>query len=516
MVLLLCLACCVLPPVTAPDVLIRGGTVYDGTNTPGLQIDVALQGDRILAVGRGLQAGPNTRIIDATGLLVAPGFIDLHTHSDENILAPRTQANYNYQTQGVTTIVTGNCGFGPIDVAAYYARLDRQGAGTNVAHLVPHNALRAKVMGNVNRPPTAEELARMIALTEKGMNAGAWGLSTGLFYTPGSYSNFDELVALAAVAGRHHGFYASHLRDEGAGLSPAVEEALAIGHSAKLPVHISHLKVSGRGHWGTASTLISRLEQARASGQQVTADQYPYLACSTTLAATVIPARFREGTQADLVARLSDPRTGPVLREAIQQRLLASNDGRDIRIARFPARPAWQGKNLLAIAKGEGKDPADIVQAIESRGGAQIVYFNMSDEDMRVILKQDFIATASDGSARVPDSTIPHPRNYGTFPRKIGRYALGEKLISVEQAIRSSTGLPADILQLPHRGYLRAGYFADIVVFDPATFQDQATYDRPQQYSTGVIHLFVNGVLVIKAEKPTGKLSGKPLRKSAP
>jgi N-acyl-D-aspartate/D-glutamate deacylase len=464
-------------------------------------------------MGQNLNCGPNTHVIDATGFLIAPGFIDLHTHSDDEIVAAKTQGNYNYQTQGVTTIVTGNCGFGPVHVGTFYTRINKQGAGTNVCHLIPHNALRAQVMGNVNRPPTPEELAKMRALMEQGMKEGAWGLSTGLFYTPGAYAAVDELIALATIAGRHGGIYASHIRDEGEGLMPAVEEALKIGREAKLPVHISHLKSSGRRNWGNAGTLISRLQQARATGHRVTADQYPYAASSTSLQATVIPTKYREGSAADIAARFHDPQVGPAMREAVRQRIKECNDGRDIRIARHAAKTAWQGKDLASIAKEEGKDPLDIVMAIETRGGAQIVHFSMSDEDMRLILKQEFVATASDGAAKVPDETVPHPRNYGTFPRKIGRFALGEKLIAVEQAIRSATGLPADILQLPERGYLKPGYFADVVVIDPATFQDRATFDKPHQYSTGVQHLFVNGVAVIENGHPTKKLPGRALRR---
>ncbi len=495
-----------------PDFVIKGATIYDGTGSPGQVCDIAIKGDRIVAVGVELPVPGKAKVIQAQGYYVAPGFIDLHSHSDEEILNVKTQSNLNYLTQGVTTIVTGNCGFGPVNVSGYLSRIDKQGAGTNVCHLIPHNALRGQVMGNVNRLPTRDELAKMMQLMEAGMRDGAWGLSTGLFYTPGSYANLDELVALAEVAARHRGIYASHIRDEGETLLPSIEEALTIGQRAKLPVHVSHLKAAGRKYWGHAGTAVARLGQAKQSGQEVTADQYPYAASSTSLQATLIPPRFREGTPKELMARFDDPKLGRAMRQAVLDRIQDADGGRDIRIARYAPKAHWQGKDLARIAQEEGKAPLDIVIEIEGKGGAQIVHYCMSDEDMRLIVKQDFVATASDGSAKVPDETVPHPRNYGTFPRKIGRYAIEEKLLPVEQAIRSATGLPADILRLPQRGYVKEGYLADLVVFNPRTFRDQATFDKPHQYSTGVVYLFTNGVLTIEAGKPTDKLPGKAIR----
>jgi N-acyl-D-aspartate/D-glutamate deacylase len=350
----------------------------------------------------------------------------------------------------------------------------------------------------------------MEALVDQGMKAGAWGLSTGLIYNPGTYAKTDELIALAKVAARHSGFYASHMRDEGVGLLSAIDELLTIGREAKLPVHISHMKCSGQKAWGKAADAIALVNQARAKGQEVTADQYPYTASSTSLTATIVPPLFREGSAQDFLARLDDAEQGPKLKTAIEQRL----DGRagTIRIAAYGKRPAWQGKDIEKIAGEEKRKPIEVALEILRNGGAQIVNFNMSDEDMRLIMKQPFVVTASDGSAMVPGTTVPHPRAYGTFPRKVGRYALVEGVISLEQAIRSASGLPADILKLPERGYLKAGYFADVVVFDPEKFRDIATYDKPHQYSTGVKYLFVNGQLAIDNGKSTGALAGKVLR----
>lgn len=502
-------------PPELPDILLRGATVYDGSGTPGVVRDVTLKKDRIQAVGTQLPIGPNTEVIDVTGLILAPGFIDLHTHSDEAILQPRTRNNLNYLMQGVTTIVTGNCGVGPVYVKEYYASIDKNKAGSNVCHLMPHNAIKKQVMGNVNRPPTPAELMRMTELVESGMKQGAWGLSTGLYYNPGAYAQLDELVTLSEVVAKYRGFYASHIRDEGEGLLASIEEALSIGQRARLPVHLSHLKSDGRINWGQGGAALSRLKQARQQGQQVTCDQYPYLAASTSLQATVIPLAFREGTTAELVARFHDAKVGPTLRTAIRQRLKECDNGRDIRIARFPTKPAWQGKDLATISATEKKDIVDLVVEIETLGGAQIVHFCMHEEDVRLILKQDFVATASDGSAKLPDDSVPHPRNYGTFSRKIGQCGIEERLISMEQAIRSASGLPADILQLPQRGYVKAGYIADLVIFDPETYRDRATYDKPHQYSTGVVHLFIQGVKVIEKQHYTGVLAGQALRHSS-
>ncbi len=444
---------------------------------------------------------------------MAPGFIDLHTHSDYPLLRAATRANRNYLFQGVTTVVTGNCGAGPVDVAEYFAKLEKNGVGTNVIHQVPHNDIRQKAMGNANRAPTTAELKKMEDLVDQAMRDGAWGLSTGLIYTPGTYSKTDELIALAKVAAKHGGFYASHIRDEGSQVLEATAEAIHIGREAGLPVHISHMKASGKSVWGKSADQIALVEKARKAGQVVTADQYPYVASSTSLAATVIPARYREGSKEDFQARLDDPEVGPKIRKAIEAALTARDGGKTVRIASYKKNPAWHGKDLAAIAKLEGKPAVEIVLEIERNGGAGVVKFGMSEEDVRLIMKQPWVATASDGSSQVPTpDTVPHPRSYGCFPRKIGHYALVEKVLPLEQALRSASGLPADILKLPERGYLKAGWYADVVVFDPETFRDTATYDKPHQYAPGVKYLFVNGKLAIAEGKYTDALAGKVLR----
>jgi N-acyl-D-aspartate/D-glutamate deacylase len=502
------------PTAVEADVLIRGVTIYDGSGKPGFRGDIALKGERIVGVGVVRTAG-QPRIVDGTGLAAAPGFIDLHTHCDTGtppLTDPVGRANLCYLRQGVTTVVTGNCGSGPADVGAYFKALETGRIGTNVIHQVPHNAVRQKVMGNANRAPTADELHRLESVVEQGMRDGAWGLSTGLYYTPGAYANLAELIALARVAARHGGHYASHMRDEGNGLLASIDETLTIGREAGLPVHISHLKAFGPRNWGKAPDAISLITAARGRGQVVTADQYPYTASSTSLAAELIPPRFREGTGKDFVARLEDPVQGARLREAVAGRIRELKAGASTRIARYAQNPAWQGKTLDDLAHADNKDVLDLVLEIERRGGAQIVNFSMSEEDVRLIMRQPFVATASDGSSQVPGNTVPHPRSYGCFARKIGRYAIEQQVIPVEVAVRSASGLPAEILRLADRGLLKAGYYADLVVFDPATYRDQATFDRPHQYAAGVRHLYVNGVPAIEDGRYTRALAGRVLR----
>jgi N-acyl-D-amino-acid deacylase len=501
-------------PIEA-DVVIRAATLYDGTGKPGQVGDLALKGDRIVAVGSFTVAG-TPRVIDGKGLLAAPGFIDLHTHSDYPLQRAATRANLNYLMQGVTTVVTGNCGSGPIDVAGYFKALEKGGIGTNVIHQVPHNDVRRKVMRNANRLPTADELEKMEKLVDQAMQEGAWGLSTGLIYNPGTYAKTEEIITLAKVAARHGGIYASHIRNEGVDVLSAIDEAIRIGREAKLPVHISHLKASGRRAWGKAGDEIALIEKARKDGQVVTADQYPYVASSTSLAATIIPPRFREGSAKDFLARLDDAEQGPLIRKAMQAAVDSCEGGKALRIARYESKPAWQGRDLAAIALAEHRTPVEIAEEIERKGGAQIVNFGMSEEDVRLIMKQPWVATASDGSAQVPNQTVPHPRSYGTFPRKIGHYAIADKLIPLEQAVRGASGLPADILHLPERGYLKPGYYADVVLLDPETYRDRATFDKPHAYAGGVRALWVNGKPAVDAGKFTETLAGRVLRHQDP
>lgn len=495
-----------------PPLILRGGTIVDGTGQEPFVGDVVIRDGRIVSVNKG-GAGGEGRTLDVSGLVVAPGFIDLHNHSDESILTAKGRIALNYLTQGVTTIVTGNCGSGHVDVARYYQRLAQQGTGLNVAHLVPHGSLRSRVMGSVNRAPSEDELNRMKKLLDRALSAGAWGMSTGLIYTPGSYASTEELIQLCEVVARHGGLYASHIRGEGADrVLNAISEAIQIGRATGVPVHISHLKASGPDAWGMMPQICELICRAREDGLTVTADQYPYTASSTSVAAMTIAPELREGGRKRFLERLRDPEFEARVRESIATRLRRRGGPGTIMIAALKKRPSWVGHTIEEIASMTSLSPVDVVLETERLGGAAAVAFTMSEDDVRYAMRQPWVATASDGSARVPDETKPHPRSYGCFPRKIGRYAIELGVVSLEGAIRSASGLPADILGLRDRGYLKPGLIADIVVFDPAEFRDRATFENPHQYSTGVRYLFVNGVLVLEDGRWTGVLPGKPLR----
>jgi N-acyl-D-aspartate/D-glutamate deacylase len=506
------------PSQEQADVVIHGATLIDGTGQPGVVGDLAMRGETIVAVGR--WQGSARQIIDGTGLVAAPGFIDLHNHSDLTprgksepyTVAPDTRSIDNFISQGCTTVVTGNCGAGVVDVGAYLDSISKNGAGTNIVHLVPHGAVREKVFGSQDRPPTPSELSQMQALVAEGMQKGAWGLSTGLWYPPGAYAKTEEVIELAKVVHKHGGIYASHMRNEDTHLLAAIRETIEIGAKAGCPAHISHLKCSTRDAWGKMSEVTALIEEARAKGQKVTADQYPYDASSTSLTAYLVPRAAQEGGPKALVKRLDDPSTGPQIREAVQKNMDLHGGPARFQITSFPEAPAYLGKSIAEIAKEEGKDPLD--KAIDLiRGNAGVVAFAMQEDDMFFAMKKPYVATASDGRASTLTDGHPHPRFYGSFPRKIGKFAIEQGVMPLAAAIRSATGLPADILGLKDRGLLKAGLKADVVVFDPKTFRDQATFTKPHQHSTGVKWVFVNGVAVIADGQRTGAIPGRALRR---
>lgn len=508
----LCLAQDTPRPAIDADIVLQGGTLFIGDGQPGIRGDLAIKDGRIVGVGK-FEVGKVKQIIDCQGLIVCPGFIDLHNHSDSSVLASSTRAVMNYVTQGCTTIVTGNCGSGPIEVAPYYDKIDQLGAGVNVAHLLPQGELRDKVVGKDQRPATEAELEQMRSLARQAMLDGAWGMTSGLIYVPSSYADTNELTKIAEIVAEHGGIYASHIRGEGTDLLDAVSEALKIGQQAKLPVHISHFKSSGKDSWGLVRTAVELIKSQRDAGQVITADQYPYTASSTSLAATVIPAWARSGgTEATLKRFEDNAPEAESIRAAIQKKLDLTDAGHRIQIAYFKPRPEWAGLRLDEIATAEGLSPLEMVLNIERQGGASIVNHSINEEDVRFVMTLPWVATASDGSSRIPSDEVPHPRSYGTFPRKLGRYAVQEGVVELSQAIRSCSGLPADILGLSDRGYLRTDYAADVVVWKQDQFIDTATFVAPHSYATGIDYLFVNGVPAIANGRATGALAGKALR----
>jgi N-acyl-D-aspartate/D-glutamate deacylase len=490
------------------DVLLKGGTIVDGTGGEPYTGDVAIAGDKIVAVGE-VEVSEVGQTIDCTGLVVCPGFIDLHNHSDESILKSESRDGRCYLTQGCTTLVTGNCGGGRDDIGKYYDEIDKQGVGINIAQLVPHGAVRDEVMGKVRRAPTADELKKMQELAEAGMREGAWGVSTGLQYVPGAYAHTDELIAIASVVGKHGGIYASHIRDEGDTLIESVEEVLHIARSANLPCHVSHFKSSKVRNWGKIRAAAQTIEQARASGLVITADQYPYTASSTSIMAMLLPDEEREGGEEETAKRLQKPEERERLRSVVATSI-AERGG--IMIASCKSKPEWVGKLLVDIAAEAKREPVEIGFELLLDGKAQGVNFGMDENDVRFAMTLPWVATASDGSSKIDDGTRPHPRSYGTFSRKIGRYAIKEKVLPMEAAIRSASGLPADIIGMKDRGYVRAGLAADLVAFDPDEFEDRATYEKPFDTSTGVRWLLVNGKVAIADGQPQDVLAGRALR----
>lgn len=496
------------PAAVDADILLRGGQILDGTGSPARPGDVAIVGDKIVAVGE-IVPGKIGETIDCTGLIVAPGFIDLHNHSDESIVADGTRTAENYIRQGCTTLVTGNCGGGAVDVEKYLADIDAHGAGTNIAHLIPHGSTRALVLERRQVDPTPEELAKMQELVDRGMRAGAWGMATGLIYIPGAYSKIDELAAMTEVVGRHGGIYASHIRSEDSALLDAVSEAIEIGRRANTPVHISHFKASGKPYWGMVRASAKLVEDAQAAGQKVTADQYPYTASSTSLEAMLLPDWAREGGREATMARLADPAQLEKIRPDLQTAL---DERPHVRIVSYKPKPQYTGKAIHEIAAAENRPQIEVAIELLRDGSPAAINFGMSEEDVRFVMQRPWVATASDGSVKEASGDMVHPRSFGTFPRKIGLYAVREKVLPLEQAVRSASGLPADILGLNDRGYLKPGQFADVVAFKPQEIIDGATFEQPFQPPLGIPLVIVNGVAAVKNGEPTKSLTGRALR----
>jgi len=501
------------------DVLITGGTVYDGSTAKPFTGDVAITGDKIVYVGPKAPMSAK-RTIDAHGMIVSPGLIDAHTHSDHflNSTDPAQRAVPAWVTQGVSTVFIGVDGNGPPDLKGEFARYKAQGVGTNIVSYVGFGAIRKAVIGDAARAPTPDELAKEKALTVQGMCEGAIGLSAGLFYAPQIFAKTDEVIALAREAGARGGIYDTHQRDESSysiGLIASTKEVLQIGREGHIPVHFSHIKALGHDVWGKSGEVIKLIEDARASGQNVTANNYPWLASHTGLDAALIPRWASDGGAAAMLKRFDDPalmaRIKKEMAENLDRRggaqtlLLTAGEADGANISNAPP-PAWSGKYLSDLAKEWKMDPlgAAIRVLRESHGHASVVSFNISEADLENFMKQPWVVTSSDGGPG-------HPREYATFQTKYAVYVKQKHVIDTGFFIRHSSGLTADMFKLDRRGYLKPGYFADVLVFDPNGYVPKADYVHPAVLSEGVQELFVNGVAAVDNAKMTSSLSGRPL-----
>lgn len=494
------------------DTLIINGLVYDGSDTPPRKSSIGIKDDRVSFVGdhKAIKLVAQ-RTVDAAGLLVVPGFIDPHTHSLGELQGPKTKANINYQTQGVTTVFVGNDGGGSYQIEGLADTLEKGGIGTNVAFLVGHGEVRAAVMGGENRAPNADELTQMKLLVNRAMEEGALGLSSGLYYTPGNFAETDEVVELARVAASHGGLYESHIRDESSyniGFLAALEEALDIGRQAQLPVHIAHIKALGVDVWGESGAAIELINAARAEGLQVSADQYPWRASGTHMRNALVPRWALADSFEAYQQRLLDPDLLPKLRLAIQDNIRRRGGPDSLLIVTCP-RGEYAGKTLTEIAALLGVPPLDAAMEVLRLGKSRVVSFNMNMTDIDNFMSQPWVMTSSDGNDG-------HPRKYASFPKKYRAYVVDKKALTPQAFVHRSSGLVADTFGITNRGYLKPGFYADIAILDPATYGPRADYFTWNTLSVGVEYLFINGVLSIAQETGTGELAGRALRKNQP
>ncbi len=499
------------------DVLIRNARVVDGTGNPWYRADVGIRGGRIAKIGT-LPAATADRVIDAANRVLAPGFIDVHTHIERGIfLAPRADA---FLFDGVTSVVTGNCGSSATDLKDFFTRLEKAGIGMNISALIGHNTVRAAAMGSANRAPKPEELEKMKELVAQGMRDGAVGFSTGLWYVPGVYSQTGEVVELARAAAPFGGVYATHMRDEGVSVEEAIREAITIGKAAQLPVQISHFKIIDRRHWEKSVKTLQMVDDARRDGLDVVVDQYPYTAASAT-----IDIFFPRDVLADGPSAIRERLTTSASRKRIAAAMAKEATLRQGQpdysfayIGDFPEDRTMEGKSIseINLARGRKKTLADEIETLidmRTKGRPVIVYHVMSDPDVDRIMRHPLTAIASDAGYVPFGEGVPHPRIYGTNARVLGKYVRERGVLTLEDAIRKMTSLPARTFGFRDRGEVREGLAADLVLFDPARVTDRAEFAKPHQYSTGFDYVLVNGAVAIDDGKANTTRAGRILRR---
>ncbi len=498
------------------DLIIRNARIVDGTASPWYRGEIAVRGDTIALIAPRIEA-PASRVIDARGLVVAPGFIDIHTHARRGIFELPTADNY--VRQGVTTLIEGPDGGSPVPLAPFLAKVQAARITPNFAMFIGQGSVRSEVMGEVDRPATREELDRMRALVTQGMEDGALGLSSGLFYVPGAFTPTEEVIELARVAGRMGGIYISHMRDEAKGVIDSVRETLAIGEKGGLPTQITHHKIVGKKYWGGSVETLRMVDQARARGVDATIDQYPYTASATSIGAALLPAWAQEGGREATLKRLKDPATRAKIKAesvAIIRDERGGGDPKNVSVSACQFDPKLAGQNLGQITQGRGlpvtiENAAETAMWIVEQGGCGGIFHAIGEEDLQRILVHPATMIASDGEVAIFGRNVPHPRSYGTFVRVLGLYVREKKLLPLEVAVQKMSALPAQRLGLSDRGVLRTGLKADIAIFDPDTVRDTATFEKPHSYAEGVTAVIVNGQVAFEDGKMTAARPGRVL-----
>lgn len=494
------------------DLLIRNAHVFDGNGNPWIRADVGIIGDRIRAVGR-LEGTTAAKTIDAAGLALTPGFIDVHSHAGGGLATDELKHGQPVLAQGITTVLVNPDGGGPTDLEGQRARYVKAGIGLNVGLMVPHGSVREAVLGMTDRDPDSEQIAKMVDLVRQGMRAGAFGLSSGLYYAPGSYSKTGEVVAMAHMAAQFGGVYSSHIRDEAdytIGVVAAVQEVIAIAEQAGLIGVVSHMKALGPASHGLSMALVERIEAARARGVQVYADQYPYSASGTGIGGALIPRWALVGGRDALLKRIHGPERSKLVDE-VRVNITRRGGADTLVISRYAPDSTIEGRNLSELAQKAGKTPEEHALDLLERGDASLVSFNMSERDIELIMRQPWTMTSTDGDLVPMGRGKPHPRAYGAFPRKLRLYVRDRGVVDLAFAVRSMTSLPAQVFGLKDRGQIRSGAFADILIFDPAKVNDAATYQEPHQLAEGMTHILVNGVLVRETGRFLAELPGRVL-----